>query len=81
MLNGEKNHLLELLLSLFQPSDILPFHVGNLYMSLSQRGRVNTAHREFEVLLGDSHSFKDLSVYLIRFYVDDVHLLPDTLQG
>jgi len=81
MFDGEKNHLLELLLGLLQPSDILPFHIGNLHMGLSQRGRVDTAHGEFEVLLGDSHSLKDLSVYLVRFYVDDVHLLPDALQG
>lgn len=51
MLDGEQNHLLQLLLDIFQTPDILPLDVGNFDVSLSKGGRVDISHGEFEMVL------------------------------
>ena len=50
-------------------------------MSFSQGGGVYCSHCEFEVFLGDSHSFENGGIYLLSFDVVDVHLLSDALEG
>jgi hypothetical protein len=81
VLDGEEDHLLQLLLGLFQTTDVLPLDVGHFDVGLTQRRRVDSTHRELEVLLGHAHRFEDLGVDLLGLDVDDVHLLPDALQG
>lgn len=81
VLNGEKNHLLQLLFSFLQSTDVLPLNVGNLDHSLTQRSWVHLAHGELEVVLGDSHGLKNLGVDLLVLNINNVHLLPDALQG
>jgi hypothetical protein len=50
-------------------------------VGFTQRGGVDRAHGELEVLLTDSHCLQDLGVDLVGLDVDDVHLFTDALQG
>ena len=72
---------MELFFSFFETSDVFPLDIGNFHMSLPERGRVDAAHGELEVFLSHRHGFKDGSIYLLSFNVDDVHLLSNTLQS
>lgn len=81
VLDRKEYHLLKLLFSIFQASNVFPLDVWNLYHCLSQRGWIHLAHRELKVILGHSHCFQDLSVDLIVLNINDVHLLTDALQG
>ena len=81
MLNREKNHFLKLFFCLLKTSDILPFNIWNFNMGLSQWWWINTAHCEFEVLLSNSHSFKNLCIDFLGFNINDIHFLSDTLKS
>ena len=60
--------------SLFKTTNILPFNIWHLNVSLTKRSRVDIAHGEFEMVLSNRHSFKNLS---INFFSLPDNFLPN----
>ena len=81
MLHRVLHGLLQLLLDLLEPADVVPRDLRNLDNCLAKSGRIGCTKCKTEVVHRDPKRVKHFSVDCVLIQVNHVHLLANLLHG